>query len=153
MGSTRNNMARRSTTMVRGIPEPTVPGDAPKPTFPGWLCKLLSQNKKDLKLQAFTHPLDIPSKIRGQYLTALKAHAGCKFCSGTHIKNGFTYCAELEDKLVQAREKVSYSFNFSNTTRFTSRRYAIIVARPLVQLNLSPRNCQGRWYIEVQVTR
>ena len=95
-----------------GAPEPTAPGDAPKPTFPSWLCKLLSQNKKDLKLQAFTHPLDIPLKIGGEYLTALKAHASCKFCSGTHIENGITYCAELEYKLTQARDKVSHSFNF-----------------------------------------
>ena len=124
-----------------GTPGPTTPGDAPKPTFPSWLCKLLSQNKKDLKFRAFTHPLDIPSKIGREYLTALKAHASCKFCSGTHIENGITYCAELENKLTQARDKVSHSLNFSNTTTFTSRRYAMIMARPLVQLNLSPRNC------------
>jgi hypothetical protein len=117
-----------------GALEPAVPGDAPRPNiFPHWLCKVLSQNKTDLKQQAFVHPLTIPSKIRGEYLTALKAHASCcKFCSKVHIENGFTYCADLENKLMEAREKVSHSLDFSFTTRFTSRRYAVIVARALV---------------------
>jgi hypothetical protein len=94
-----------------GAMEPAVPGDGPKPNvFPHWLCKVLSQNKKDLKQQAFTHLLALPSKIRGEYLTALKAHANCKFCSTVHIENGFAYCAELENKLTEAREKVRHSF-------------------------------------------
>ncbi len=85
-------------------------GDAPKPTiFPRWLYKLLSRSNNDLKLQAFTHPLSIPSRIRGEYLTALQAHASCKFCSEMHIKNGFAYCAELVNRLAQAREKVFHS--------------------------------------------
>jgi hypothetical protein len=113
-----------------GALEPAVPGDTPKPNvFPHWLCKLLSQNKRDLKQQAFTHPLAIPSKIRGEYLTALKSHASCcKSCPKVHIENGFTYCAELESKLTEAQDKVSHSFDLSNITKFTSRRYAVIVA-------------------------
>ena len=83
-----------------GALEPTVLGDAP---FPSWLCKLLSQNKTDLRLQAFTHPLATPSKIRGEYVTALLAHAGCISCSRVHIEKGFAYCAELENKLTLAR--------------------------------------------------
>jgi BTB/POZ domain-containing protein len=87
--------------------------DAPKPiVFPRWLYKLLSQNSKNLKLQGFTHPLTMPSRIRGEYLRALQAHASCKFCSETHIKNGFMYCAELETKLGLARDKVFHSLDF-----------------------------------------
>ena len=38
------------------------------------------------------------------------------------------FCAELESKLEQARDKVTYSLHFSSTTRLTSRRYAVIAA-------------------------
>ena len=133
----------------RGLPEPTWSGDSqswsggtlePRDVpFPGWLCKLLSQNKTDLRLRAFTHPLAIPSKIRGEYVTALLAHASCISCSRVHIEKGFAYCAELENKLTQARDKVSHSFDLSDTMRFIPRRCAVIAAQTLIQLKPSPR--------------
>lgn len=71
---------------------------------PKWLSQLLSRKQKDLKVQKFSDPLDIHSRIRGEYLEALHAHLqnNCKFCLGVHLKNGSTFCAELENKLVQA---------------------------------------------------
>ena len=78
--------------------------------FAPWLHRLLSQCQNDLKLQVFTRPLDIHSRIRAEYLTALQRH-DCGHCSKMHAKNGFAYCAELENKLMQARDKVSLQVN------------------------------------------
>jgi len=74
--------------------------------LPSWLRQLLSRNNNDLKLQAFTQPLVIPSNIRGEYLTALQSHSGCEFCFRVHGMKGSTFCAELESKLAEARDKV-----------------------------------------------
>ena len=75
-------------------------------TLPSWLRQILSQNNDNLKLKVFTHPLTTASNIRGEYLSAIQSHAGCNFCSQVHAKNGPTYCAQLESKLSQARDKV-----------------------------------------------
>ncbi|KAF8472307.1 hypothetical protein DFH94DRAFT_696019 [Russula ochroleuca] len=74
--------------------------------LPKWLSQLLSRNHNDLKHQNFTHPLDIHSRIRREYVTALQNHGNCTFCMGVHIKNGSTFCAELENKLARVRDKV-----------------------------------------------
>jgi hypothetical protein len=73
--------------------------------LPKWLNHLLSRNQNDLKLQNFTYPLDIHSRIRGEYLEALQTHLDCKACLMVHATIGSTFCTELEDQLVQARDK------------------------------------------------
>ena len=100
--------------------------------FPKWLTEVLSRNQNDLKLQKFTHSLNIHSRIRQECFTALQNHMNCNFCTGAHIKNGPTFYAELENKLAQALDKVTYFPYFPKTTRFTSRRYAVIAALILV---------------------
>jgi hypothetical protein len=82
--------------------------------LPKWLNEVLSRNLNDLKLQKFTHPLDIHSRIRQEYFAALQDHANCNFCMGVHVKNGSTYCVELENKFAQACGKVLNSLYFSN---------------------------------------
>jgi hypothetical protein len=98
--------------------------------LPGWLCRLLSLNQIALKRQNFTQPLDIHSRIRGEYITALQNHnlGKCYFCLGVHMKSGSIFCAELENKLAEGRDKVTCSVYFSSNTRFTSRRYTVIAS-------------------------
>ena len=78
----------------------------------GWLNRLLTQNQNDLKRQAVTHPLDIHSRIGQECLTALQNHetTGSSFFLGVRMTSGSTFCAELENRLVQARDNVTYSF-------------------------------------------
>jgi hypothetical protein len=78
----------------------------PNRALPRWLTQILSQNEKNLQRQKFTLPLDVHSRIRHEYLVALQNHTDCLFCLGVHTKNGLTFCAELENKLMQARDKV-----------------------------------------------
>ena len=68
--------------------------------LPRWLNQLLSQNQKELKHQNFTYPLNIRSRIRQEYFSALESHASCNFCLGVHLRNGSTFRSELEKKLV-----------------------------------------------------
>ena len=95
-----------------GCPEamPTRPRDPyyrPNRALPGWLTQTLSQNRVNLyHVHKFTPRLDIHSRFRLEYLTALQNHTNCRFCSEVHIRNGLTFCAELENKLEQARDKV-----------------------------------------------
>jgi hypothetical protein len=70
-----------------------------------WLRKLIIRNQKDLSSQSFTRSLDIHSRIRREYFTALQDHGKCNFCMGVHT----TFCAELDNKLALARDKVTYS--------------------------------------------
>ena len=81
--------------------------------LPLWLQELFSRCRDDLKLQVYARPLDIHSRIREEYVKALQTHLDCKFCVAVHVKNGFAYCAELEKKLEQSRNKVSLGFYFS----------------------------------------
>ena len=79
--------------------------------LPKWLRGLLSRNQNDLKCQTFARPLDVHSRIRGEYMQALQAHIEeCKLCLMTHASLGLQFCVELENKLAQARDKVIYSF-------------------------------------------
>jgi len=82
------------------------------PVLPKWLFRFLSRSRDDLELQVFTHPLDIHSRIRGEYLKALHAHlqVDCNICLAMHAIQGSTFCEELERKLAQARDKVGDSF-------------------------------------------
>jgi len=106
---TRHDMGLFSTRRpddMWNMPGPVVLHQVQQPrVLPSWLCQLLSQNN-DLKLQAFTQPLIIPSNIRGEYLTALQSHSGCGFCFRVHGMKGSTFCAELESKLAEARDMV-----------------------------------------------
>jgi hypothetical protein len=79
-------------------------------TLPNWLCQVLSRINTDLKLQVFTHPLNTPSSIREEYLTAIQTHGNCNFCLLVHAKKGTTFCAELESRLARARDKVNTLF-------------------------------------------
>jgi hypothetical protein len=76
---------------------------------PKWLNELLSRNQNDLKVQVFTHPLDILSRIRQEYSMALRNHT-CNFCSGVHTRDGLTFYADFEKTLVRARNNISFSF-------------------------------------------
>lgn len=81
------------------------------PVLPKWLYQFLSRSRDDLELQVFTHPLNIHSRIREEYLKALHAHLDCKICLAMHAIQGSTFCAELERKLEQARDKVGNPFS------------------------------------------
>ena len=87
--------------------------------LPRWLYQVFTRNWNDLKLQMFTHPLDIHKRIRQEYLTALQSHGNCNFCLKTHIRHGSTFCAELENKLAQALDKVTRLLQLSSIPRFT----------------------------------
>jgi hypothetical protein len=114
-----------------GCPE-VMPTRDPRqsPILPKWIDELFLRNREDLKLQKITRPLDIHSKIIREYYTALENHDTCNFCLRVHMRIGLSFCLDLEKKLAQARNKVSYSLYFSSTTRFTSRRYAVFAALP-----------------------
>ena len=75
--------------------------------LPTWLYELLIRNQNDLKLQKFTRPLNIHSSIRQEYITALLNHTTCCICMGVHIRNGSTFCGELEVRFARARDKVT----------------------------------------------
>ena len=85
---------------------------APISVLPTWLNQLLILNQNNLKYQMFAFPLNIHSIICQEYFTALRNHATCNFCMGVHTRNGSTFCAVLENKLAQARDKVIYSLYF-----------------------------------------
>ena len=77
------------------------------PTLPRWLHQLISLSQSDLKLQKLTEPLNIRSRIRGEYFKALRTHLNCKFCMGLHTEVGFGFCDDLENKLAEAVNKSS----------------------------------------------
>jgi hypothetical protein len=81
-------------------------------TIPRWLNQLILQNKNDLRFQKFTCPLDTYSRIHREYVMALQDHEACDFCLGVVKRHGPTFCMELENKLVQALDKVTYSLYF-----------------------------------------
>jgi hypothetical protein len=81
--------------------------------LPKWLSQNFLQHQINRQLRKFTFPLDINSRIRQAYLTALQNPMNCLFCSGVHIKSGSTFCTELENKLVQAQDKVFYRISLA----------------------------------------
>ena len=79
------------------------PGESPQALpLPNWLCQLLSRSHNDL----FTDSLTTSSNIRGEYLVAIQTHTDCHFCLRVHTTKGTTFCADLESKLAEARDKV-----------------------------------------------
>ncbi len=103
-------------------------------TIPSWLYEVFSRNINDLKLKIFTRPLTTPSTILEEYLTAIQAHDSCNFCLRVHAKKGSTFCAGLERKLAQARDKVHTSADFKVLEGSPPCRWAVIVANPRAQL-------------------
>jgi hypothetical protein len=98
-----------------GCPEVMPDGPQQSPVLPRWLYWLLSRSQKDLKLN-FTSPLTYSSStICRAYAESLRMHANCVFCSGVDSRNGSTFCAELENKLAQARNKVPPPLCFRET--------------------------------------
>ena len=81
----------------------------PNRVTPRWLNQFLSQMQSDLRLQKFTCPLDILSRICREYIKALQNHAPCNFCLMVHLRTGSKFCAKLKDALAQARDKVTHS--------------------------------------------
>jgi hypothetical protein len=88
--------------------------ETPRAVLPTWLSQILSRSNQNL----FTHPLTTPARLRAEYLTAIQTHPGCTFCLWVHTTKGSTFCAELESKLAQARDKVYTSSLFRCTRAF-----------------------------------
>jgi hypothetical protein len=84
----------------------------PNRVTPRWLNRFLSQMQNDLRLQKFTCPLDILSRICEEYTMALQNHAPCSFCLMVHLRSGPKFCAKLKDELAQARDKVTHPLYF-----------------------------------------
>jgi hypothetical protein len=103
------------------LPKSWLESYRPRKAVPTWLSQLLSRNQFDLKVQKFTSPFDIHSRIRKEYFTALQCHATCTFCLAVHLGDGSTFYTDLENKLAKVRDKVNYSL-YLCTTRFTSYR-------------------------------
>jgi hypothetical protein len=75
---------------------------------PAWLTELFQKHLNDSR-EAFSKPLFNPRSIRGEYLSALKAHLSsinCVSCTKVHSLNGESFCKALEDRLTQALSKV-----------------------------------------------
>jgi hypothetical protein len=90
-----------------GCPEVMDAYYPPNRGLPLWLTQIFHVNQVNLEIETFTLPHDIHSRIRQEYLMALQTHPNCLFCLGVHMRNGLTFCAELENKLAQARDKES----------------------------------------------
>jgi hypothetical protein len=96
----------------KSVPAKTSQDTPQENCLPKWSKQRLLQNKNDLEEETFTDPLDMHSRIRGQYTMALRNHASCNFCLKVHLSHGSTFCAELENKLAQARNKVLVPITF-----------------------------------------
>jgi hypothetical protein len=102
------------------------PGVSPSPvkdTLPTWLCEVFSRSQDEMQL--FTQPITDPLSIHEDYLKALKTHTGCHFCLRVHATMGQKFCAELENRLLQARNKVIPLIPFDSQTL----RYLFIIFR------------------------
>ena len=103
-------------------------------TLPSWLAQLF-QKHLDESHNAFSKPLFNPQSIRGEYLSALKAHIGsslssrCDSCAQVHAMNGETFCKELSDSLTLALSEVCTLSILERILRvliYASPRYAWI---------------------------
>ena len=89
------------------------------PTLPTWLYQLFSRSLNEWKHEKFTRQLRVlnssgsSSAARLAYVKALSPHETCSFCLGVDRKHGLTFCAELENRLAEARKKVSHFLYFS----------------------------------------
>jgi hypothetical protein len=81
------------------------------PPIPRRAKQLLLRTKNDLKLQIFTHSLDMHLRMRQEATPAVQEHVLCTFCLGTHSANGpVLFCTDLENKMAEALNKVTYSY-------------------------------------------
>jgi len=119
------------------MPNRSLSDPPPPPVLPSWLRQFLSQIISDLKLQAFTDPLDFYKSIREKGLTDFKSHAGCDFCSEVYATKGFIFFTNLSDKLKDAQVKVHIQFQC--TQEFTSPPEVRddLVADPRVKISKS----------------
>jgi hypothetical protein len=80
-------------------------------SLPSWLTDLFGNHLNESR-EAFSKPLFDPRSIRGEYLSALKAHIGsynCASCATVHSLNGEMFCVELTDRLTLALNEVCAS--------------------------------------------
>jgi hypothetical protein len=94
--------------------------------IPKWLRDVFAQIKNEMK--TFTQPILDPSSIHETYLSAISSHTTCNFCLRIHATEGQRFCTVLENKLLQARNKVSCHPFDLQTPRdlFTLCRYGMI---------------------------
>jgi hypothetical protein len=96
---------------------------------PAWLTEFFQKHLNDSH-EAFSRPLFNPRSIRGEYLSALKAHLNslnCVSCTKVHSLNGESFCKALEDRLTQALSEVCAFFTSSEElweSKQTLSRYA-----------------------------
>ncbi len=91
---------------------------------PPWLIELFQRHLNELH-EAFSKPLFNPQSIRGEYLSALKAHlssVNCVSCTKVHSLNGDAFCKALEDRLTQALSEVCASYSSEELWEF---KYAL----------------------------
>ena len=78
-------------------------------SLPSWLAELYQKHLDESK-EAFSKSLFFNSRsIRGEYLSALRAHINsdsCVSCTKVHTEKGETFCRDLEDRLAQALNEV-----------------------------------------------
>lgn len=77
---------------------------------PPWLTQLFKKHLDESR-NAFSMPLFNPESIRGEYLSALKAHillssSSCVSCTKIHTLNGETFCKDLIKRLKDALSEV-----------------------------------------------
>jgi hypothetical protein len=104
------------------MPRPGGVSESTKDVLPTWLSNILTRNMDEVK-QGFTHPLELSSRIREDFLTALRAHADCHFCLRVHVtKEGSEFCDALFEELYRVCNKVEpeTKFPFYTTQRMTN---------------------------------
>jgi hypothetical protein len=77
-------------------------------SLPSWLAELY-QKKLDESQETFSKSLFNPRNIRGEYLSALRAHTkskNCVSCTKVHTEKGEKFCKDLEDRLTRALNEV-----------------------------------------------
>jgi hypothetical protein len=77
----------------------------------GLFNRSLLRTQNDLKLQMFNHSLDIYPRMHQEYIAVFPNQAICGFCHVEHSGSGSTFCAVLEKKLAEVRNKVANSLS------------------------------------------
>ncbi len=118
-----------------------------KDNIPDWLRKIFTE--KINQLRTFTSPLVTPTRIREEYLEALRDHVSkedCSVCPKTHTLKGKEFCEEIENQLTQAWN-TSFSFR---TESPDSERASTLVSIPsrLLSLRLVAYSSPSRQIVE-----
>jgi hypothetical protein len=91
-------------------PRPRSVTKSMKNVLPRWLCDILTREKDRIQ-HGLTCPPDLSSRIRHEFLTALRGHADCNFCLRVHVtEEGSKFCDALSWELYWACHKVETSF-------------------------------------------